>query len=194
MSIRVLRLNHPPPEAEVLPDDDVIGIDEPVSACIEDGEDAADRELCLYRDRTVVLLRRYLRMSLDAGRLPSLLGREFFRTRVTGYLAHTFEDLVIFVHDVEASLDELDGMDQQLIAMIVLQEHGRDEVARMLGHTRRTVVRRYAEALDRVSKIFLRKRIMERFPVTDEAEPISCQEGKSDDFFASDSEHGKYNF
>jgi hypothetical protein len=55
-------------------------------------------DLWLYRDRTVGLLKRYLRYSVEVGRLPSLLGREFFRTRVTSYHAGTFEDAVIFVH------------------------------------------------------------------------------------------------
>ena len=35
-------------------------------------------DLWLYRDRTVGLLKRYLRYSVEVGRLPSLLGREFF--------------------------------------------------------------------------------------------------------------------
>jgi len=52
-----------------------------------------------YRGRTMALLRRYFRMSLDIGRLPSLLGREFFRARVTSYRVHSFEDVVILVHD-----------------------------------------------------------------------------------------------
>src|SRR6202140_5801004 len=42
-------------------------------------------DLWLYRDRTVGMLRRYLRLSIEVGRLPSLLGREFFRTRGTSY-------------------------------------------------------------------------------------------------------------
>src|ERR1700690_557358 len=65
-------------------------------------EDALDRnpDLWLYRGRTVALLRRYLRFSLETGRLPSLVGREFFRAKVTYYTAATFEDRVIFLRDV----------------------------------------------------------------------------------------------
>ena len=37
-----------------------------------------DPDIWLYRQRTVGLLKRYLRMSVEVGRLPSLLGREFF--------------------------------------------------------------------------------------------------------------------
>ena len=59
------------------------------------------RDLSAYHDRTIALLRRYFRMSLEIGRMPSVLGREVFRARVTSYRVQTFEDAVIFVHDVE---------------------------------------------------------------------------------------------
>jgi hypothetical protein len=52
-----------------------------------------DSDLWLYRDRTVGLLRRYMRLSVEVGRLPSLLGREFFRTRVTSYRVSTLRML-----------------------------------------------------------------------------------------------------
>ncbi len=117
--------------------------------------DGANPDLWLYRDRTVAMLRRYMRLSVEVGRLPSLLGREFFRTRVTSYHVATFEDTVIFVHDVERTLGRLDSFSQKLIAKIVLQEYTRDETARLLGCWRRTVGRRYEEALDRLSEMFL---------------------------------------
>jgi hypothetical protein len=60
-----------------------------------------DVELWPYRRRTIALLRRYARASVEVGRLPSLLGREFFRTRVTSYTMRNFEDVVIFVTDME---------------------------------------------------------------------------------------------
>jgi hypothetical protein len=66
-----------------------------------------ERERRIYRARTVTMLRRYMRYSIETGRLPSLLGREFFRTRVTSYTVVTFEDRVIFVHDMETSLNKL---------------------------------------------------------------------------------------
>ncbi len=40
-------------------------------------DDGADPDLWLYRDRTLALLKRYMRLSVEVGRLPSLLGREF---------------------------------------------------------------------------------------------------------------------
>jgi hypothetical protein len=81
-------------------------------------EDRLDHnpDLWLYRKRTVGLLRRYMRFSIETGRLPSLVGREFFRAKVTYYTATTFEDRVIFVRDVEKCLNRLEHWDQQLIA------------------------------------------------------------------------------
>lgn len=193
MSVRVLRLNDPELSPPALPPEEGLEELEELEPDFEDEGAETDPELCLYRGRTVTLLRRYLRLALEAGRLPSLLGREFFRTHFAGYQSHTFEDVVIFVHDVETSLEELDAADRKLIAMIALQEHSQAEVAHLLGYTRRSVVRQYAEALDRVSEIFLRKRIMERFPGSDSVEENSCQEGKSDDFLVSDCYDGKNN-
>jgi len=48
-------------------------------------------EMWLYRERRVALLRRYLRISIEVGRLPSLLGRELFRSKVTSYRMTSFE-------------------------------------------------------------------------------------------------------
>jgi DNA-directed RNA polymerase specialized sigma24 family protein len=135
-----------------------------------------DSDLWLYRERTAALLRRYLRLSVETGRLPSLLGREFFRTRVTTYHLTTFEDAVIFVHDVERSLEKLRAADQQMIARIALQEYTQEEVARMLHCCRQTIGRMYSEALDRTTEIFLAMGLMEPFPSTEVAE--TCQEGK----------------
>src|SRR6266536_2832548 len=71
-------------------------------------------EMWLYRERTIALLRRYLRISIEVGRLPSLLGRELFRSKVTSYRMSSFEDAVIFVHDVERALSQLDGFAKQV--------------------------------------------------------------------------------
>ena len=59
----------------------------------------------IYRARVVTMLRRYLQYSIETGRLPSLLGREFFRAKVTSYTVVTFEDRVIFVHDMEKCME-----------------------------------------------------------------------------------------
>jgi hypothetical protein len=120
-------------------------------------DDPLDRnpDLWLYRKRTVGLLRRYMRFSLETGRLPSLVGREFFRAKVTYYRATTFEDRVIFVRDMERSLARLEYWDQQLIVRIILQEHSQEQTARILQCNRKTVQRRLPLVLDLLSEGFL---------------------------------------
>jgi hypothetical protein len=133
-------------------------------------------ELWLYRQHTIALLRRYFRMSVELGRLPSLLGREFFRSHVTSYRMSSFEDGVIFVHDVERCLESLESDAQQVIARIVFQEYTAEETAELLRCARRTVVRRYMEALDHLSEIFLATGLLRAFAV---ASPAKEQAGIS---------------
>jgi hypothetical protein len=145
-----------------------------------------DPDLWLYRQRTVALLRRYLRLSIEVGRTPSLLGREFFRTRVTSYGSSTFEDSVIFVHDVERSLEELNEFEKKLIGKIVFQQFSKEEAGRILGCGYRTVERLFPETLDRVSEILLRRGILTGLPSTKHEVPKSCQGGKNGPFLATD--------
>ncbi len=49
-----------------------------------------DSDLFLYRSHAQAILRRYYRVSHEIGRLPSLLGGQVFRARVTSYRLHTF--------------------------------------------------------------------------------------------------------
>src|SRR5271167_3799521 len=74
-------------------------------------------ELSPYRGRTAALLRRYARASVQLGRLPSLLGREFFRTRVTSYTMRNFEDVIIFVADMEKAIEKLSATEKKLLGM-----------------------------------------------------------------------------
>jgi DNA-directed RNA polymerase specialized sigma24 family protein len=146
-----------------------------------------DPDVWLYRDRTAALLWRYTRLAVELGRLPSLLGREFFRARVSRYDAQTFEDSVIFVHDVECCLQLLDPADKVLIAMLALEQNTQEETARSLRCTQRTIVRHYGEALDRLSEIFLKREVLVPLPGKNTMAPKACQEGKTGDFAVSDS-------
>jgi hypothetical protein len=150
---------------------------------IQDG--GGDPDLWLYRERTLGMLRRYQRMSVEVGRLPSLLGRELFRSRVTSYRAGTFEDSVIFVHDVANGLAQLGGFERKLIGKIALQDYTQNETARQLGCWRRTVGRRFPEALDRLTEIFLEAGLLIRLPATDVARANRCQEGRIEKIPAS---------
>ena len=129
---------------------------------------AQRQDLSVYHDRTIALLRRYFRMSLEIGRMPSVLGREVFRARVTSYRVHTFEDSVIFVHDVERFVERLEPFSRQMIARVILQDYTFEEAAVLLGCTRMTVYRLFPGALDELSAIFLDAKLLAAFP---------CQEG-----------------
>ena len=125
-------------------------------------------ELAFYRKYTEGMLRRYLKLSMEAGRAPSLLGREMFRSKVTNYRVKCFDDVVIFVHDVEKCLATLDEEQQFLIERIALQEYTLNETAVMMGLHLWTVNRGYFDALDVLTEIFLERGLLEPL--------IACQE------------------
>ncbi len=120
-------------------------------------------ELAFYRKYTEGMLRRYVSMSLEAGRVPSLLGKEMFRGKVTNYQVHSFDDVVIFIHDMETCIGKLDDHQQLLIRRIALQQFTQEEVAQALGLNRRTVVRQYNETINRLTGILLEVRLLEPF-------------------------------
>ena len=128
----------------------------------------SDPDIWLYRKKTAALLRRYMRWSLEAGRLPSLLGRELFRAKISAFTAMTFEAKVIFLHDVEKCLDRLKSFDRQMVARVLLQEYDHESAARILQCTRRTLERRLPELIDELSESFLRSDLLERLPETTE--------------------------
>ena len=63
-----------------------------------DEEEQVETPICLYRARTVNVLKKYLRLSIQTGRLPSLLGNLHFRARNSSYPLHTFEDAVDLIY------------------------------------------------------------------------------------------------
>jgi hypothetical protein len=150
-----------------------------------------DRARRVYRKRTVTMLRRYMRYSIETGRLPSLLGTEFFRAKVTAYTVVTFEDRVIFVHDMEKCLSRLDEFSRQLIARHIMQEHDRWATAKLLHCNEKTVRRYVPVALDLLSHILVEVGLMQRL---DSIPENSCQGGKSGPFSASDCEDGENKF
>lgn len=124
-------------------------------------------ELAFYRKYTEGMLRRYVQFTMEAGRVPSMLGREMFRGKVTSYRVRSFEDVVIFRLDVERCLKKLSWDEQQLIRRIGLQEYTQGEAAVMLGMSLRSCVQRYGEALDRLTGMFLEFGMLEPL--------VSCQ-------------------
>jgi hypothetical protein len=123
-----------------------------------------------YRRRTVSMLRRYLRYSLETGRVPSLLGGEYFRTGVTSYGVVTFE------------------FSLQLIARHILQEHDLEATARLLQCNEKTIRRAIPVALDQLSEILLEVGLLDKM---NSIEENSCQGGQSNEILASDCEESK---
>jgi hypothetical protein len=150
-----------------------------------------EMELAPYRRRTIALLRRYARASVEVGRLPSLLGREFFRTRVTSYTMQNFEDVVIFVADMEKAIEKLSSVEKKLLGMNVLEEYSIDEIARLLDCHIKTVRRLLPDALDQLSRILLAGGLMDKLPDVTKGSR-GCQEGKNYKFGVSDSKDAKY--
>jgi hypothetical protein len=126
--------------------------------------------VAFYRKHTEASLRRYMHLSMEMGRTPSILGNCMFRGRVSSYRVRSFEDAVIFFFDVEKCMKRLDPFSQDLLARIALQEYTQGEAAELMGQSLRSIVRKYAEALDRLTVIFLAVDLLKVAP------PRSCQE------------------
>jgi DNA-directed RNA polymerase specialized sigma24 family protein len=121
----------------------------------------AEVEMAFYRKYTEGMLRRFMYRSMEMGRVPSLLGDFSFRGKSSSRRAYTFEDAIVFVHDVERCLTVLGPVERALVGRIALQEYTQAEAAELLGMSVRTVVRRYADALDRLTHVFLQRKLMQ---------------------------------
>ena len=95
-----------------------------------------------------------------------------FRGKVTHYRVQAFDDVVIFVHDVEQCMRLLTPSQQQLIQRIGVQEYTFSEASSMLRMSLRSVQRRYFDALDELTLTFLKRRLLERVVTK------SCQEAE----------------
>jgi hypothetical protein len=118
-------------------------------------------ELAFYRKYTEAMLRRYLRVSMEVGRVPSVMGRELFRGNVSHYKVKGFEDGVIFSIDVERCLARLRKSNLRLIQRIALQGYSLQEAAPLLGLDFRRCHEQYGQALDQLTELFLAGRLLE---------------------------------
>jgi hypothetical protein len=136
----------------------------------EERQPAPPPTMAFYRQYTEGLLQRYMRFAMSGGRTPSLLGRELFRGKVANCAVRSFDDVVIFVADVEKCIGRLSAHQQSLIQRIALQGYTHVEAARLLRLTRSTAVRLYGEALDELTTMFISGKLVIPFE--------SCQEGE----------------
>lgn len=111
---------------------------------------------------TVGLLHRFFRTSLLVGRMPSVIGREVFRSRTSHLPARAFEDSVLFVCDVERCLRQLEPLQRKLIALCVLEDRSEWEAARRLHCSQSDVSRRLGRALDLLHETFCRVGLLKR--------------------------------
>lgn len=129
-------------------------------------------ELAFYRKYTEAMVRRYVRLSMAAGRVPSLLGRELFRGHVSSYKMTNFEDVVVFCFDMEKLLGKMPTTHQQLIKRLAMQQYKMHEVASMLRLPFRSCIRMYGRALDGLTEMLLEVRMLEPLK--------SCQGGSGE--------------
>ena len=117
-----------------------------------DGERA---DLLFFRSQALGIVRHFFEIASQIGRLPSIMGREFFRAKVSHHAVPSFEEQAIFVLDVEAALARLNERDGELVALVGLFRYSMDDVAKMLGRSRSYVAQHFADSLDQLAKTFL---------------------------------------
>ncbi len=117
-------------------------------------------EMLCFRGQTLAIMRHFFELSCQVGRLPSLLGREFFRAKVSHHAIPSFEEQAIFVRDVELCLSRLSDEDAEMIALVGLYDFSRSEIAAMLRCTKAWVNQRVARAVDALSEIFLQAGVL----------------------------------
>ncbi len=108
-----------------------------------------------YRGQTLAIVRHFFEIASQIGRVTSILGREFFRAKVSHHRIPSFEEQAVFVHDVERALARLNEADADVIALVGLFHYSLDDVAVLLGRSRSGVARRYADSIDRLAHTFL---------------------------------------
>ncbi len=119
-------------------------------------------ETVCYRGQALAIVRHFFEMSCQLGRLPSILGREFFRAKVSHHAIPSFEDQALFAHDIRQSLAKLGEDEMQVLTLIGLYDLTLDEAAEILHWSPGYISQRFAEALARLTQIFLDSGLLRR--------------------------------
>ncbi len=112
-------------------------------------------EMVCFRGQTLAMVRHYFELSSQLGRLPSLMGREFFRAKVSHHAVPSFEDQAVFVRDIELSIARLNAEQQEIVLIWGRYDFSHEEIAAMLHISKASVKAWFSEALDALSEIFL---------------------------------------
>ncbi|HEV2577924.1 MAG TPA: hypothetical protein VGU25_12010 [Acidobacteriaceae bacterium] len=150
----------------------IMAVAETVQPPVEKPPVAPTVELAFYRKYTEALLRRYLRVSMEVGRVPSVMGRELFRGNVSHYKAEGFEDAVILCVDIERCLAKLTEWHLRLVKRIAMQGYTLQEAAPLLGLDFRRCHEQYGVALDELTRHFLAGRILEPLKSCQDVETV----------------------
>lgn len=133
----------------------LIRSDQPAAVPPQDDEIDPRPEMLCFRGQTFALVRHFFEISCQVGRLPSILGRELFRSRVSHHAIPSFEDQVVFNRDIELCLAKLRDDHAEIITLVGLYDFSHEEVAEMLHCSKAWIAQRFAEAIDCLSEIFL---------------------------------------
>lgn len=112
-------------------------------------------EMVCFRGQTLALVRHFFEISSQVGRVSSLLGREFFRSRVSHHSIPSFEEQAVFVRDIELCLAKLRDEPAEVLTLHGLYDYSIEEVSQRLQCSRSLVRHHFYEALDTLSEIFL---------------------------------------
>jgi hypothetical protein len=112
-------------------------------------------EMVCFRGQTLAMVRHYFELSSQVGRLPSLMGREFFRAKVSHHAIPSFEEQAVFVRDIELCIFRLNAEQQEIMMIAGLYDFTYQEIADMLHISKTAVNVWFCEALDALSEIFL---------------------------------------
>jgi predicted DNA-binding protein (UPF0251 family) len=119
-------------------------------------------ETICYRGQTLAIVRHFFEISCQLGRLPSILGREFFRAKVSHRGIPSFEDQALFTHDVEHALLKLDHEALEVLTLVGLYDLSHQEAAAMLHRSEGCISQRFAEAVAQLTQIFLDSGLIRR--------------------------------
>jgi hypothetical protein len=133
-----------------------------LSANVEDSSEDLS-EFAIFRKQTLGLLRYYFKLSLDYGRIPSVLGGEVMRSRVSHTKMYTIEDDTIFLYDMNRCLEqELSETELRMLALVVFMNHTYEESGAILQYSEKQIRRIFPNVTDRLTRAFFERDFMKR--------------------------------
>ena len=127
---------------------------------IDDFEDLS--EYSMFRKHTLKLLRYYFKLSLDYGRIPSVLGGRATRARVSHKKMYSIEDETIFLHDMNRCMEqELSETELRIVALVVFMDHTFEQTGAILQYCEKQVRRIYPHAIDRLTRAFCERELLD---------------------------------